>query len=442
MHDERNRGRRHGEREKVERNIWKRTDRDGRTVFEVVYRDSDGGQHRQRVQGGIMAARALRADIDAKKGKGERVAPRPRLTFDAAGEEWFTAQASQLRPATRESYRHALDAHLLPAWRHRKLDSITVGEVAQLVARMQTPEYRRAAEATSSQPIRVPASTGYSAWTIRGVLTAAGRCFEYARRRMDWPGENPVRGLDRRERPASDQRERRVLSRDELTRLLACSEPRYRLVFAFAAGTGARLGEVLGLRWRDVDLDAGTVSIEHQLDRRGQRRPLKTARSRRVVDLPASLASELRAHRLASSRSGPGDYVLVSRSDSPHDHRNVAGRALRRAVLAADLDESEGRVTFHSFRHGYASAWIAAGGDIVELSRVLGHANPSITASTYSHEFERSSRSAERRDRIDSIFGNTLATPADSKAQQTASGVEAKVVDLQRKAADGNGRQR
>lgn len=256
--------------------------------------------------------------------------------------------------------------------------------------------------------------TGYTAWTIRGVLVPAGRVFDFARRRLGWAGENPVRLLDRSERPRSDQRERRVLTGEELTRLLGTAEDRYRLTFAFAAGTGARLGETLGLKWRCVDLDAGTVSITHQLDRRGEYVELKTKRSRRTVEMPASLLSALRTHKLATAYSGGDAFVFATRDGRPLEHRNIGGRVLARAVKAADLHDLAGQhdPTFHSFRHGFASAWIAAGGDLVELSSHLGHRDPAVTASVYSHEFEKASRSDERRARLDGMFGKSLESRA------------------------------
>lgn len=334
-------------------------------------------------------------------GKGERVAPTPNLTFGKASERWQQSQASNLRPATQAAYGSSLRMHLLPAWRNRKLDSLTVDDVARMIESMQ--------------------AKGYKAWTIRGVLTVAGRVFDFAIRRLDWAGRNPVRLLDRSERPASDAKSRRVLTGEELAAVVHAAEDRYRLIVQVAAGTGARLGEVLGLKWRSVDLDAGTVEITHQLDRRANYVALKTSRSRRTIELPAPIVSALRAHKLASSHSSGEHYVFTTRVGSPHDHRNIGGRVLARAIKAAGIDcESQPAPTFHSFRHGFASAWIASGGNVVELSAHLGHRDPSITASIYAHEFERSARSDERRSRIEGMYGNALETIERSDAQETA----------------------
>lgn len=101
--------------------IWKRLGADGKPVYEITYRDSDGRQRRQTVIGGVRAAEAALAKVKSDKGQGKRVAPNPRLTFEAAAERWMQAQASRLRPSTREAYRSCLDTHLLPAWGKRRL---------------------------------------------------------------------------------------------------------------------------------------------------------------------------------------------------------------------------------------------------------------------------------------------------------------------------------
>lgn len=410
MQDQRNE--RAGRRERVERNIYRRTDSAGHVRFEIGYRDSDGRQRWQAVEGGIKAARTALADVKARMGKGERVAPARNLTFAVAAERWYKAQVTTLRPATQASYSTALRIHLLPRWGRRRLDSLDVDDVARLIEDMRR--------------------NGRKAWTIRGQLTVAGRVFDFAHRRLGWAGQNPVRMLDRSERPRSDQRERRVLDRDELARLIACADEAHRPIFAFAAGTGARLGETLGLKWRSLDLDGGIATVTHQLDRRGQHVELKTQRSRRTVELPATLASMLRAHKLRSARTGPDDHVFTTSTGRPRDHRNVAGHALGRAVRLAGLDAQEGQSapTFHSLRHGFASAWIASGGDLVELSAHLGHRDPAITASVYSHEFEKAARSDARRARLDSIFGSTIAALADDPPRDQGALPASQVVAL------------
>ncbi|MHB8578228.1 MAG: phage integrase central domain-containing protein, partial [Dehalococcoidia bacterium] len=216
--------RREVKRERVKPGIWRRVGADAKPRYEITYRDSDGKQRRQVIDGGLRVAEATLADVKARIGKGERVAPRRTLTFAEAAQTWMDKQGATLRPATQAAYRSSLDTHLLPAWGKLRLDRIDVDAVAALVERMQTAEYRAEVERRLAEGTRAngraqgekPTTEGYRAWTIRGVLTPAGRVFDFARRRMGWAGTNPVRDLDHGERPKLGQRERRILSREEL----------------------------------------------------------------------------------------------------------------------------------------------------------------------------------------------------------------------------------
>jgi integrase len=386
MHQQRN------VRQRIAPGIWRRFGVNGSIRYEITYRDSEGRQRRQVIEGGKRAAETALAKVKAKMGDGEWVAPMPRLTFGDAAERWRQAQVARLRPATRAVYDSQLDTHLLPRWRKRRLDAFTVDDVALLAEEMT--------------------AAGKKAWTVRGALVVAGRVFDFARRRLGWGGKNPVRALDRSERPRSDQRERRVLTGEELVAIIAAAHEPYRLCFELAAMTGARLGEVLGLRWRNIDVDDGTATIEAQLDRKGALCPPKTERSRRTIELPSALVAQLRTHKLRSRASLSDDFVLVARTGPSRalDHRTVT-RAFAAAVKRAGITGPA--PTFHDLRHGFASRFIASGGDLVTLSAHLGHRSPAITASAYSHEFERVARADERRARLDAMFGGAQggATP-------------------------------
>jgi integrase len=202
-----------------------------------------------------------------------------------------------------------------------------------------------------------------------------------------------------------------VLSPDELRRLLDSVDQRYRLIYELAAETGGRLAETLGLVWGEVDLDAQTVCFTHQLDRHGQRVPLKTKRSQRCVEVTPALVSKLREAKVAAGRSGPYDRVFVTRNLTGHDHRNIGGRALARAVTRAGLEavERDGQAvqhapTFHSLRHSHGSALIAAGWDIEEVSARLGHSDVGTTQRAYVHAYDAARRSAGRRDRLTAMY--------------------------------------
>ena len=399
-------------RVRVEANIYSRRDARGRTIHEVGFRDSTGRQRWRTVQGGITAARTVRNDILARKGKGERVQPNPKLRFGDAADGWLAGQVGDLRPATQATYGNAIETHLRPRWGRRRLDAITVEDVALLV-----------------RELRVDSK---AEWTIAGVLTAANRVFKYAKRRMNWHGENPVMELEKVERPAVSAAARRpIFHGDELAQTLRAAREPYKTLFALGSVTGARMSECLGLVWADLalgDLDAADVRFEQQVDRRGQRQRLKTEESRRTVEIPRQLAAMLVAHKLRSTDTGPSAFVFATRSGRPIQQRSV-GVALRRAQT--DAVDQKGRPTFpvlhecdqdgrpvrvppgvlpsfHSFRHTAASEAIAAGESAEEISWQLGHKNSIITRAVYIQEVKSAERTARRRARMEERYGAVL----------------------------------
>ncbi len=87
----------------------------------------------------------------------------------------------------------------------------------------------------------------------------------------------------------------------------------------------------------------------------------------------------------------------------PHGHGNVLGRGLYPALDRAGLP----RTSFHSLRHSHASLWIKGGGDLITLSKRLGHKTPQITMTTYAHEIEEAQDNAARTARVEAMFSGT-----------------------------------
>ena len=242
------------------------------------------------VAGGIKAARAALAEEHARRARGEKVASDPRLKFDHAADAWWQARVLKLRPATQNAYGAGL-THLRARFGRRRMTDITPTDVAAYVSAQQ--------------------AAGLKGWTIKGHMTVLSSVYSYSARHLGLVGVNPVSLLDRVERPSSDdEKPKRILTGGELRALLDAVEADYACIFALAAETGGRLAEVLGVAWENVDLEAQTVSFTHQLSRQGERVPLKTKRSRRVLEVTPQLIAALRRHKLASARSGPHDLVF------------------------------------------------------------------------------------------------------------------------------------
>ena len=243
----------------------------------------------------------------------------------------------------------------------------------------------------------------FAGWTIRGVLVVLGRMFSAAVRDGTITA-NPVRRLEKGERPQVARREFPELDREAIGQLIAKTPDLYRVLLAVSVLTGIRQGEALGLRWDDVDVRAGMLRVRLQLDRKGVLVQPKTKAAKRDVPIPPSLGRMLSAHRLASSYSTGSDFVFASKGGGPMHHRNIVRRGLEKALAATELPH----LSWHDLRHVAASALIAEGASVAYLSRLLGHASPSITLSTYAHVFARVEHDDRTREQMEKAYAGLL----------------------------------
>ncbi len=194
-------------------------------------------------------------------------------------------------------------------------------------------------------------------------------------------------------RPPRPERARlTVPTTDEVRRLIAAAESTpYEVPIVLAATTGMRRGEVLGLRWTAVDLDAGLVRVVQTLQKVGGEVgfvPPKTGRSRRTVNLPTSTVQRLRRHRkeqnerrLLLGEAWHDTDLVVDRGDGEHLDPDTFGHAFARIAEDVKLPQ----VRLHDMRHSFATTLLAAGVNVKVVSEALGHASSSFTLDTYAH---------------------------------------------------------
>jgi len=303
---------------------------------------------------------------------------------------WLESIAGLVRPRTLEAYTYRLEQHILPRLGERRLDEVSVDDVVKLIRDLR--------------------QRGYSGWTVRTMLTPLSRMCSHAVRRGIIPA-NPVGKLDRTERPPVWRREQRVLSTSEIARVLEVAPARYRTLLAVAIFTGLRQGELLALRWEDIDLSEQVIHVRSALDRSGRHVEPKTRSARRDVVLLPALVDLLEVHRMESRFPAPNDYVFASRVGTPLHWRNVARRALQPALHRAGIEH----LRWHDLRHTYASLLVAGGANITWASRQLGHGSPDITLRVYGHLFDGPEHAARTRAMLESSFGE-IVTPSEARA--------------------------
>src|SRR6266516_1355077 len=374
--------------------IYYRPRRGGRVgpPYEIPYLDSTGHRRWAVVHGSLDEAEAKRSELRLRRRRGERIQP-TRQTFADYATQWLERQTCRER--TREKYSWALRQHLIPHFGRRRLDQITVDDVAAFIATMQRKGLRGSSTASALQPLSL-------------ILAHAARRGAIA--------VNPCSQLERGERPTlDDQRPKRILSLDEMEAVIAHADgEQYGCLLELLVTTGVRIGEALGLAVCDLDQAHSLIRIEYQLDRDGNRSQLKTRESRRAIDIPPELMRRLVA--LVAERGAladPAALVFASRNGSGLV-RKVAREALKRAVKAARLAPPQ--PSLHDLRHSHASMLIALDVPVVDVQRRLGHRKPDTTLRVYAHQWK--ARDARR-----SQVGQQLGQLFERRRELTASTV-------------------
>jgi integrase len=207
--------------------------------------------------------------------------------------------------------------------------------------------------------------------------------------------------------PAKARPDLHPLNVDQVTAFRAAiAGHRFEALFLVAIGTGLRQGEILALRWSDVDLDAATVNVRHTLERgTGALVEPKTPGSRRTVGLPLPVAAAL--HRWQRRQVQERDqarvwdargFVFTTRAGRPLESRNVT-HGLQAVLRTAGLPHQR----FHDLRHAFATLQLDAGAELLEVSRALGHSDIGTTANVYAHWTD--AMAARTADRMSAILG-------------------------------------
>ena len=293
-----------------------------------------------------------------------RIAQRTGATFGECFDEFQGSR--QLSERTRLHERHLCDRHL-SALVDRRVQDVTPSDVAKLLRGMRD---------------------GYSPWTQVAAYRILAGTFALATRR-GLITRNPMDGLAPSEKPKQKNARRvAVLDADAIGKLgQAGGSERWTAAIALAGFAGLRLGEIRGIRWSDVDLDAGTLTVSRSLLPDGTAKATKTQAGTRTVPLLPALRRALVALRLRSPRTDPEQYVVCTADGGPVSERNLR-RALEQAITRAKLIVSDAeRLSWHSLRHSYASI-LATDLELpaTTLARLTGHTDAGFTLRVYARD--------------------------------------------------------
>lgn len=344
-------------------------ERDKGRVYEMAYTDSLGKRRFQTVPGGLRDAQRALAAVRERMHRGEKVAP-SRLTVKDLAEDYLRTQCSHLRASTLRDYSYKVDHWIVPAIGHVRVSSCDKLVVQEFIAGMR--------------------AKGLKAWTIRGSLTPLSGMFNFA---VDkgWVAVNPVKQVDSKKMPKSDQGEMRILTSEEIGAVRRAATDTYRSLFEVAIFTGLRLGEILSLEWKDIDWDKSRLVV----------RESKTEAGKREVSIPPFLLQDLSK---ASLRPQEAPWVFLTRDGTQMKHRRV-GRALEETLKRAKVPH----VRFHDLRHTFASILIGEGLDVTYVAKQLGHSSPQVTLGIYATLFDPERREEEARQALEARFSGVGA---------------------------------
>lgn len=360
--------------------LYVRTDRNGRETWYGHWR-ANGRQVKRKV--GVKRAEGARDGLTRTQAEGElrRLIDTTTARAAKSGVKLTIGELEPVyrdylakrgrKPTTLRAVESGGRVWLAPFFGEKALDSITPEDVADLIAKMEVEEL--------------------SAKSIRNYIGTLSAMFAFAQRRR-WATTNPAAMV---ELPAVEAGEEiRFLTPDEVDLVISAVpagqfQALDRALILTAAMTGLRAGELIALRWRDVDWPAARVRVRQNYVL-GKFGTPKSKRSTRSVPMADAVGAALDRHVQASTRQGDDDLVFPHpvTGEPLSKHQNL--RRFRRALKAARLDESH---VFHDLRHTFGTQMAAVGTPMRTLQEWMGHRD--LTTTQRYADYAPSGREAE-----------------------------------------------
>lgn len=348
-------------------------------MYYVVVRHR-GGANKTRVGRNREQARRALRKIQVAVDDGD-YEPQRNISFQEWADNWI--RSLERKPTTIDSYRVTI-AYAKERFSSKRVRGVRVDDIVEFSTWMR--------------------DRGLSPSTRARHLRVLHACFEAARHH-DFTVRNPVKRLSPAQRPRAERKEAAYFENDELPRLFVeLPHGVVRTICELALKTGLRQGEIIGLKWTDVDLGTATVRVRRSVTdgyvgatKTHERRDVDLMED--VVDLLGCWWGEVGSPVDTDSWVFPGSakHGVVS----PPTLLTHLYSAMRSAGVPRRGPTGENR-TFHSFRHTFAKVALEQGASVTWLSRHLGHSSLKVTSDVYGH-FERAERKRQTK-RLEGAF--------------------------------------
>lgn len=290
-----------------------------------------------------------------------------------------------VKDGTYKKYERIVRLHLIPKFGDRELDALTVQAVQAYISEL---------------------CGAYSSNTVNGVINVINGALKQAMS-VGVMSRSIVGGI-KRPKPSEKQIEcfSSVEQKQIEDHILRCGKDKL-FGILLCLYTGLRIGELLALKWEDIDLSTGLLSVKKTCYDAWENGKYikklddpKTAGSRRVIPLPKQLAAYLKALKKRSK----SDMIVSSESGG-----QVSIRSYQRTFELVQKRLGIKRKGFHALRHTFATRALECGMDVKTLSEILGHKNPTVTLKRYTHSL------MEHKAAMMDKLGKLLDMPATKK---------------------------
>ena len=313
-------------------------------------------------------------------------------TFRFLCEEWLALTGAELSPTTLRRYRGLLSKQIYPALGDRPVSSIRTNDLDRLYLGLVT-------------------TRGLAPATVRQVHAVIRRAFKQAVT-WGWIANNPAANASPPRVPKPELSPPDVAQVAAFLERAKVDDPALGRILHVLASTGARRGELCALRWRDLDVDRQSLSIERSIIEVAgglSEKDTKTHSSRRIALDPGTIAvfeqQRIDATRLAKLADADLTAESFIFSTEPGGETPLPPDSVTKRFQKLRDSLGLGRVRLHDLRHFTATRLIAAGVPIRTVSGRLGHANPSTTLAVYAHFVEASDQDAA------AVMGDLLSPP-------------------------------
>ncbi len=333
--------------------------RRGRYVIDFY--DTEGKRRWKTLPKGTTKAKARETlrEVEDQLSRGIYLPSEKIPTFGKVAIDWLAYKKTNVRVTTWEMYNSHLKHHF------DDINNIKVNRVSTAkVEKFISDRLRQKANITS----------------IRKYIITFNQVMNYAVRHK-YIDHNPVRDAERpKSRGEIESHIVKPLPTDAIRALLSAeTDQKYRMLFMLAIMSGARQGELLGLKWTDLDWNKNQVNIQRTYNKNRWFKP-KSRSSYRRIDLGPAVLTALKKWKLACPQSDLG-LIFPNLVGKPLCQSHMLRRHFFTALKKAGLH----RIRFHDLRHTYASLLIEQGENIKYIQTQLGHSSPTMTLNVYAH---------------------------------------------------------